>query len=245
MLASLGREITKGSPAPGQTLETEDVLAARLGAGRGVVREAVRMLAAKGMVVAKPRSGTRVRPRDEWILMDREVLGWLISEGPDPALLDALAETRAVIEPHAAAFAALRADDVARRRIEAALAGMLDPARDARERAASDVEFHLAILDATANPVLRSLRGALRAVLEAVFEIAVQHPDWVRGNWEAHRAVGQAIANRDPDAARTAMERLLNFTRTRLASQSAGKERLPQAAWPGSARENRNGRGHP
>jgi GntR family galactonate operon transcriptional repressor len=207
---------------PGCTLETEDVLAARLGAGRGVVREAIRMLAAKGMVVARPRSGTRVRPRDEWSLLDREVLGWLTAENPDPALLDALAEMRAVIEPQAAAFAAVRADDKARRRIDAALSGMLDLARDAPQRAASDVDFHLAILDATGNPVLRSLHGALRAVLEAVFDMAMGYPDWVMGNWEAHRAVGEAIATRDPDAARAAMERLLEFTRTRLAGQGTG-----------------------
>ncbi len=223
MLATLGHEIARGTPPPGSTLPPEQALAARFGVGRGVVREVVRMLAAKGMVAARPRSGTRILPQDEWSLLDREVLGWLLAARPSPALLAALSEMRALIEPEAAALAAIRADDVGRARIAATLGAMCDRARPVAERAEHDVAFHLAILEATGNPVLRSLRGALRAVLEAVFTLALPHPDWIEANRAAHLALGDAIAAGDAAAARSAMHRVLDFTAEALATDAAAR----------------------
>jgi GntR family galactonate operon transcriptional repressor len=221
VLATLGHEIARGTPPPGSTLPPEQVLAVRFGVGRGVVREVVRMLAAKGMVAARPRSGTRIRPQDDWSLLDREVLGWLLAASPSPALLAALAEMRSLIEPEAAALAAIRADDAARARIAAALGAMCDRTRPITERAEHGVEFHLAILEATGNPVLRSLRGALRAVLVPVFALAVPHPDWIEANRAAHLTLGEAVIARNPAAARSAMHRVLDFTAEALAAEAA------------------------
>ncbi|MFC3217313.1 FadR/GntR family transcriptional regulator [Comamonas sp. JC664] len=71
---------------PGATLPNEEELCERLGVSRTAVREAIKALSAKGMLEARPRTGTRVRPQEQWSLFDADVLGWLCSQGVDQAL---------------------------------------------------------------------------------------------------------------------------------------------------------------
>jgi len=72
----LGLRVVSGEFAPGSQLPNESDLAEGLGVSRGGVREAVKALAAKGLIEPRPRLGTRVLPRAEWNLMDREVIAW-------------------------------------------------------------------------------------------------------------------------------------------------------------------------
>jgi DNA-binding transcriptional MocR family regulator len=69
---AIGRSIVNGDIRPGDQLPN----AATVRASRGVVREAVKVLAAKGLVVSRPRTGTRVRPPESWNLLDPDVLAW-------------------------------------------------------------------------------------------------------------------------------------------------------------------------
>src|SRR4029079_10783543 len=93
----------------GAALPPEPVLESRFGVGRGVIREAIKILAGKGLVCVRPRHGTQVRPRRDWTLLDRDVLGWLVgTDEPDRDLLLAIQEVRLIIEPAAAAMAAER-----------------------------------------------------------------------------------------------------------------------------------------
>jgi len=124
-----------------------------------VVREAIKTLAAKGLLSVRPRHGTHVRPRRDWSLLDRDVLSWVVGDDePDRDLLLAIQEVRSIIEPAAAALAAERATRSDRGRINAALAAM-ETAPDQASAIAADKAFHLAILDATHNPVLQGFRG--------------------------------------------------------------------------------------
>ena len=102
---AIGRRIVKGEIQPGEQLPT----AARVRASRGVVREAVKVLAAKGLVVSRPKTGTRVRPRESWNLLDPDVLAWRQEGVPPGAFLGKLTEVRLLIEPGAAELAARRA----------------------------------------------------------------------------------------------------------------------------------------
>jgi GntR family galactonate operon transcriptional repressor len=232
MVQALGAAIVRGEIASGTVLPPEFELAERYGAGRSVVREAVKILTAKGLLSVRPRHGTQVRPLHEWTLLDPNVLGWMRSEdGLDHNLLLALEETRAIIEPEAAALAAVRAtpDDLAR--IRAALIAMEADQNSPQAAIAADKRFHLAILDATNNPILRSFRGAIEAILSAMFDFTV---DVFAGNLANHAAVLDAIAAGEADRAREAMRQVLGYTRGHMLSSPmlAGGEK-PRKSEPG------------
>ena len=196
VLTTLGREIAQELIPAGTALPPEPDLERRFGVGRGVIREAVKTLAAKGMVSVRPRHGTHVLPRSEWSLLDRDVLSWLVGEGePDRDLLLAIQEVRSIIEPAAAALAAERATKNDRWRINAALAEM-ETAQDQASTLAADKAFHLAILDATHNPVLQGFRGTIDTILSTVFVVAIGSADWFRDNLPNHAAAARAISCR-------------------------------------------------
>jgi GntR family galactonate operon transcriptional repressor len=138
VLTTLGREIAQDLIPVGTALPPEPDLEARFGVGRGVVREAIKTLAAKGLVSVRPRHGTHVLPRHDWSLLDRDVLSWLVGQDrPDRDLLLAIQEVRSIFEPAAAALAAARATQNDRWRINTALAAMetaQDEARRDRRR---------------------------------------------------------------------------------------------------------------
>lgn len=219
MVAALGAAIVRGEIASGTVLPPEPELAERYGVGRSVVREAVKILTAKGLLTVRPRHGTQVRAQHDWTLLDREVLGWMRSEdGLDRDLLLALEETREIIEPEAAALAATRATPEDLARIRAALAAMEAGQDDPQAAIAADKRFHLAILDATNNPILRSFRGAIDTILSAMFDFTV---DVFAGNLANHAAVVDAIVAGEAERARQAMRQVLGYTRGHMLSSPA------------------------
>ena len=226
VLGELGRDIVREIIPAGALLPPEHELESRFGVGRGVVREAIKMLSGKGLVSVRPRHGTHVRPRRDWSLLDRDVLNWLVGEDkPDRKLLLAIQEVRLIIEPAAAALAATRATGMDRQRINAALAAM-EASHNQATATAADKAFHLAILDATHNPVLQGFRGAIDTILSAVFLVAVDSIDgWFEDNLPNHAAAARAIDEGNAKKARKAMEQVLGFTQSKLARKnvSAGR----------------------
>src|SRR5437762_11044795 len=103
---SIGRRILRGDIQPGEVLPLDSGLPA----SRTVQREAIKVLAAKGLVESRPKTGTRVRPREAWNLLDTDVLAWQQAGAGSPTLLRALTEVRRFVEPAAAELAAMRAD---------------------------------------------------------------------------------------------------------------------------------------
>jgi GntR family transcriptional regulator, galactonate operon transcriptional repressor len=223
VLTTLGREIAQEIIPAGAVLPPESDLEARFGVGRGVVREAIKTLSGKGLISVQPRHGTRVLPRRDWSLLDRDVLSWLIGhDKPDLELLLAIQEVRSIIEPAAAALAATRATKSDRQHIGAALRAMESSDSQASATAA-DKAFHLAILDATHNPVLQGFRGAIDTILTAVFLVAVDSIDgWFEENIPNHAAAARAIEDGDARKARIAMEQVLGFTQSKLSKRNVG-----------------------
>src|SRR4026209_1293429 len=84
LLQQLGQWIVQGGVMPGQALPTEPEIAAQFSVSKTVVREAIRGLAAKGMVQARTRLGTGVLPREHWHVLDPDVLSWQLDAPPDP-----------------------------------------------------------------------------------------------------------------------------------------------------------------
>ena len=235
VLGALGRDIAREIIPAGAVLPPEQDLASHFGVGRGVVREAIKTLSGKGLVSVGPRHGTRVLPRRDWSLLDRDVLNWLVGDDkPDRKLLLAVQEVRLIIEPAAAALAAARATGKERQRIHAALAAM-EAAHDQATQTAADKAFHLAILDATHNPVLQGFRGAIDTILSAVFVVAVDSVGgWFEDNIGNHAAVAHAIEEGNTEQARHAMEQVLGFTHSRLSRRTAGADR--RTSRPGGSR---------
>ena len=236
VLTTLGREIAQEIIPTGAVLPPESDLEARFGVGRGVVREAIKTLSGKGLISVQPRHGTRVLPRRDWSLLDRDVLSWLVGDDkPDLKLLLAVQEVRSIIEPAAAALAAARATKSDRRHIIAALRAMESSDSQASATAA-DKAFHLAILDATHNPVLQGFRGAIDTILSAVFVVAVDSVDgWFEDNLPNHAATARAIEEGNAKKARNAMEQVLGYTQANLAKQDSRARR--RKGRPGNAYE--------
>jgi GntR family galactonate operon transcriptional repressor len=227
VVSTLGGGIARGEFPPGAALPPEHDLELRYGASRGVVREAVKILATKGLVTVRPRHGTHVLPRRDWSLLDRDVLNWIGAGGLDRDLLLALDETRRIVEPGAAFLAAERATPADKHHIRAAYDAMAANCRDVARATEADKRFHLAILDATHNPVLRGFRSAIDAILTAVFDVTVP---MLEPNLPNHEAVCEAVARGDPEGARAAMERLLGRTRRLLADHPAVAPAAAEAA---------------
>ena len=203
----LVQQIVGGEFAPGGSLPTEPDLAHRFGVSRTVVREAVRVLASKGLVAVRQGSGMRVQPADRWDQLDPLLIFEQVRRGGDEALLDELVETRRVLEPAIAALAAQRRREADLRALAAALAEMERATADAEDYTRQDIVFHDAILAAARN---RLLREALRPVAGALREgrfIAVRRPGVVARSLASHQTIDAAIRAQDAEGAREAMRR--------------------------------------
>lgn len=227
-VAKIARKIIRGRMAAGAALPTEPEIGAELGVSRTVVREAVKALAAKGMVVTGPRRGTRVRPFADWNLFDPDVIAFRVAAGVDARFLDDLLELRLTIEPMAARLAARRAAPADIARIEAALARMADTVGDKAHYVAADLEFHQAILAAAGNQFVASLAPLLGALLNVSFHHSVRSAEAANEAVGLHAAVLRAIAGRKPAAAEKALRSLIYDARSDI--RAAFESRENQAA---------------
>jgi DNA-binding FadR family transcriptional regulator len=208
LLDALGRTIVTGG-YEGKRFPTEAELAQEHAVSRSVTREAVKMLTAKGLLTARPRTGTIVQPPSSWNLFDPDVLRWLLERKFSLELLRQFTELRYAFEPAAARLAAQAASDDAIagisagfRRMQAAEAGADDPLE-------SDIAFHVAIVEASANPFFVQFRDVVATALRT----SIRFTNRFKGrtaSLPAHRAVLTAIEAREPDAAYAAMAAIID-----------------------------------
>jgi DNA-binding FadR family transcriptional regulator len=209
---SIGRRILSGEIRPGEQLPT----AARVRASRGVVREAIKVLAAKGLVVSRPKIGTLVQPPESWNILDPDVLAWQQAGMPRGAFLGKLTEVRLIIEPGAAELAARRAGRAQVASLQAALRDMRDaldltpPDQEAYNDA--DIRFHRAVVQCCNNDVLLQMGVVVNTALFVAFDVAIRVPGLARASLPRHQAILDAIRRRQPKRARAAMQRLVENT---------------------------------
>ncbi|TAF73525.1 MAG: FadR family transcriptional regulator, partial [Curvibacter sp.] len=120
------------------------MLCQELAVSRTALREAVKVLAAKGLLEARPRIGTRVRTKDQWNLLDPDILAWRCATGVDADFLRHLTELREIIEPSAAALAATSRSPEQLEAIAQALRTM-ETATSIAQWVQADLEFHTAV----------------------------------------------------------------------------------------------------
>lgn len=207
----LGRAIVVGEynekPFP-----NENELVKQHGISRSVTREAVKMLAAKGLLGARPKQGTFVMPAEAWNLFDADVLRWLLERRPSTELLRRFNELRMGVEPQAAALAARSADDEQRAAIVQGLERMKAAERGDDDPLDADIAFHVAILRATDNPFYIQFRGMVATALR----VSIRVTNRVAGRTASiadHAAVCDAILARDPVRAASAMQALIDDVR--------------------------------
>lgn len=203
IVGELGMAIVAGDIAPGARLPAESVLLERYEISRPALREAVRVLVAKGLVTSRQRAGAIVRPRAEWHLLDPDVLCWLIQARPQREFLAALMEVRRIFEPAAAAAAAVAATDAQLRAIEAAYAGM-EAAANVEELLEPDLAFHRHIAEATNNDLLAYIGNMLSLALRKSIVLSSGRPHVHALSLSRHEAILAALRNRDAQGARRA-----------------------------------------
>ena len=243
LVSVLGRDIAGGVWKPEETLPTEPEIAHRFGAGRNAVREAVKILAAKGFVRTERRAGTIVRPEFCWNLLDPEVLSWMLSALSNrDNLLEELSELRSIIAPTVAALAATHASAKETLRICEAYDQMEKLTDEMPRVIDADVTFHELLFEATHNRLLVALVPAFSHLLRTNFEISVRAGKPVSRKLKEHRQIAEAVAQRDPEAAQRATRKLLAKNAADL-SEMIKKERRTrgesgQRAAEGSKGEN-------
>lgn len=222
---ALGRRIVAGRFAEGTQLPTEGQLAEEYGASRLSIREAMKSLAAKGLVSIRPRTGTHVLPRSRWQLFDPAVLAWHGEATLDRRLMGDLMELRRAIEPLAARLAAERASAEEIAQLRSAFEAM-SASVDQASYVAADLRFHGGVVSACGNQFIQQLENALSAVWRTSFEAS-------SGRWgpdakalALHEALLKAIEARKPKAAEAAVFALIDRATVRIESRSRHK-RMP------------------
>jgi GntR family transcriptional regulator, galactonate operon transcriptional repressor len=207
---NLGREIVGGVYPPGSLLPAEIEMLARFAVSRTALREAYRVLAAKGLIVSRSKVGTRVRPKTDWNMLDPEVLAWHMQTVPTEDLIADLYVLRQVVEPAAAALAASGRPAAAIERIGAAYADMERFKDGAGDLIAADLRFHLAILEATGNRFIGALGSLVHAALLCTFKLSWAGAARIQDDrLRQHRAIFEAIRDGSPTRARARMNDLL------------------------------------
>ena len=220
VLWQLGVAIVGGGYGEGTILPADTELLERFAVSRTVLREALKTLAAKGMIEARARVGTRVLPRSRWNLFDADVLAWHFEAGPNLDFLRSLAEVRVGIELESAALAAERRSPAQAQTLLDCVAHM-GQTRTAEDFARADLEFHRTVAQASGNPFMASISALVELALTAVFTISspVEDGAAMTTTVAAHGRIAHAIAAGDAEAARTAMRAVITEGFNRAASR--------------------------
>ena len=207
----LGTAIVTGQCEPGTILSGEVDLAAKFGVSRSVVREAMRALATRGLIESKPKIGTRVKPREDWHLLDPVVLQWMFDAAPSPKFVKSLFELRMIVEPAAADLAARKKTGRHLASMGHSLEEMARHTLHTPEGQLADQAFHAAILEASDNELLINLSASIGAAVRWTTYFKFRSEKKPRDPIEEHRALFDAIARGDGEAAHAAATYLIKI----------------------------------
>ena len=206
---TLSLSIIRRELEPGSLIPNEDELCQQFDVSRTVIREAIRIMDARGLVEVRPRIGTRICPPSKWALTDPTLLHWQLESAPDFKLIQNLFELRNMIEPMVAKLTTQRASDEEIEHICAVFDEMKNSAT-IDEHIQADLRLHLAIVDACGNKLVCSpLRPLIENTLGSSFRLFIRSLEKARLSLPLHEAIINAIKNRDPEGAATAVRTML------------------------------------
>jgi DNA-binding FadR family transcriptional regulator len=222
--SSLSREIAQGRLKPGDQLPSEQELATTFGVSRNVVREAIAKLRSEGRVWSKQGRGAFVADSSNALVLtiDRDTLR-------ESGAFTGLFELRGILEVEAAALAALRRsqDDLAI--MQSPLKTMTSTPYGSVQWLKADLEFHLAVAQATGNPYMTQFLGFVsEQIRESVLAVGGRDQDsdkMARATLAEHTSILAAIEIGDAAAARDAMRRHLDNASQRVGLSVDDRER--------------------
>ncbi|MGF3056724.1 FadR/GntR family transcriptional regulator [Microbacterium sp. YY-01] len=204
VLDELGSDIANGHIGEGTVL-TLAALETRFGVSRTMIREAVRVIEALGMVASRRRVGVTVQPESEWSSLDSRLIQWRLAGNRRHQQIAALTELRLAIEPIAARLAAQRATHSQRQHFSD-LASTLEHLGaqgkgDSEEYLAADIAFHDLLLDASGNLMLSSVKAPIADVIRGRHQLGLTPGDPKDEALHNHVETAAAILRGDADAA--------------------------------------------
>jgi DNA-binding FadR family transcriptional regulator len=222
VIQELGRLIVSGELSVGQSLPREEILAERMSVSRTALREAMKVLSAKGLIESRQKTGTRVREETYWNQLDADVLAWRCASMPTESFVDKLVEMREIIEPAAAVNAARRRTDEQLAAIGTAYEAMA-AAEDLEAWTIADLSFHEAVLQATNNELLTSLFSVIETALGTYFVLSARNSANFKNALPQHFKVYEAIRRRQPEVARQAMIKMVSDSRSNIKKQQTAR----------------------
>lgn len=218
VVQKLGMDIVSGSFAIGEILPGDAELVQRFKVSRTILREAMKTLAAKGMIAPKARIGTRVTSREHWNMFDSDVLHWHFEAGVNEEFLLHLYDIRLAFEPFGAFLAAARATEKDTAQLAALSAEMGNPANSKEKRALADMNFHILITEISGNPFMRTVGSLIKAALAGIFRMS--NPDTDAREIDdvsvSHLRIVDALRNGDGVLARQEMEKVIETGRDQI-----------------------------
>jgi DNA-binding FadR family transcriptional regulator len=215
VVQELGLLIVSGKLKPGEGLPREDLLAEQMKVSRTALREAMKVLVAKGLIESRQRTGARVREAVYWRQLDADVLAWRCASMPTESFVEKLVEMRELIEPGAAAAAASRRTDAQLVDLKAAYDAMA-ASEDLDAWAEADLAFHEILLQATNNELMVSLFSVIETALGTFFLLSARNAENFKSALPAHEKVYEAVRLRQPDVARQAMMSMVDASRANI-----------------------------
>ncbi|HVY24438.1 MAG TPA: FadR/GntR family transcriptional regulator [Steroidobacteraceae bacterium] len=209
IVQELGVDIVTGVYSGKNPFPVEGELCRRFGASRTVLREAVKMLTAKGLLNARPRQGTWVQPESNWNLLDPDILRWMLERKYSSSLLVQFSEVRLAIEPQAAALASKSAGAEEKQAVRDAIERMRAAERGEDDPLESDIAFHVAVLRATRNPFYINLTELTATALRFSIRATNRYKGVRLANVTDHKKVADAIIAGRPMVASDAMRKMI------------------------------------
>jgi GntR family transcriptional repressor for pyruvate dehydrogenase complex len=202
IVQQIEESIVKGDLKAGDQLPAERDLAQRFGVSRTAVREAVKALREKGLVEAYSGRGTFIT--DGTTQAVRQSLDLMVKIG-QPEGSTHLAEVRAILEPEIAALAAVRIQEPELATMRDAVAAMDRAGNNPETYIEADLDFHLALAEGAANPLILSLLDSIVGLLREQRLRIFRVPGGPERGQVHHKRILDAIERRDSEKAREAM----------------------------------------
>lgn len=204
----LAQRILAGKYMPGSILPGEMELGEQFGVSRTAVREAVKTLTAKGMVLPRPRIGTRVMPQSNWNFLDQELLSWWMTEENFHQVVEHFLIMRSSLEPQACLLAAVQGSAEQKAQLNTLMDEMtfLKQHFNRQRWIEVDMSWHEQIYAMSGNPFLTSFASLFHSVYHTYFTSITQN-DVVK--LDQHQAIVDAIQESDGQRALLACQVLL------------------------------------
>lgn len=209
IVQDLGIAVVTGKYSEQNPFPVEADLCRQYAVSRSVLREAVKMLTAKGLLGARPRQGTWVQPEERWNLLDPDVLRWLLERKFSTSLLVEFTEIRLAVEPAAAALAAQVAGPAEQAAVVRGIERMIAAERGDDDPLESDIAFHVAILRASGNKFYAQLRELIETALRFSIRTTNRYKGVRLASVADHKKISDAIIAGRPKAAGDAMRFLI------------------------------------